>query len=243
MRSTLVLVCMIAILAPLASAQAADVSFEGSLGAYSSYIWRGYKLSPDALQLQPSLTVSAAGFSANVWADYDTDNSEWLEADYTASYAHSFDSFGVEVGYIHYDVRGGLDSDELYVSVGYDSFLNPSLTIYADIEAGDGAFAELAISHPIELSPSASLELAAGMSVVMDDSYVATDERGQEFTGLYNGMVSATGSVAVTENLSLVPMVGYTFALSDDATYAIENGSTEMEDSFLYGAVSLVVSF
>jgi uncharacterized protein (TIGR02001 family) len=234
---------MIAVLAPLASAQAADVSFEGSLGAYSSYIWRGYKLSPDALQLQPSLSVSAAGFSANVWADYDTDNSEWIEADYTASWAHAFDAVSFEVGYIHYDVRDGLDSDELYVSLGYDSFLNPSLTVYADIEAGDGAFAELDISHPIELSPSASLELAAGVSLVMDDSYVAVDERGQEFTGLFNGIVSATGSITLNDTLSLVPMAGYTFALSDDASDAIENGSTEAKDSFLFGAVSLVVSF
>ncbi|MBN2054328.1 hypothetical protein JW905_05365 [bacterium] len=86
---------------------AADIGYEGALGAYSSYLWRGLRLSDEALQLQPSATLSAGGFSANIWAEYDSDTAEWLEVDCAVSYAHGFDGFNLELGFIHYDVQDG----------------------------------------------------------------------------------------------------------------------------------------
>jgi hypothetical protein len=243
MKSTGVVVCLVCLAMPVATAGAGDVSFDGSLGLYSSYIWRGYRLSEDALQVQPSATVGVDGFSLNIWADYDFDTEEWLEVDYTASYAHDLDAFGLEVGYTHFDVREGLDSDELYVSAGFDSFLNPSLTAFLDVNQGDGAFVVADISHPVELTERTSLEFGASVSLVVDNSYVATDANGNEFTGLFNGHLSSAGSIAVTDRLSIEPMVGYTFALSGDASDAIKAGSTEPEDSFFYGAVTVSMSF
>jgi hypothetical protein len=243
MKSTSLAICLVCIALSAAMAAAGDVSFDGSLGLYSSYIWRGYKLSEDALQVQPSATVGIDGFGLNVWADYDFDTEQWLEVDYTASFAHDFDGFGLEVGYVHYDVREGLDSDEVYASAGFDSFLNPSLTAFYDVNEGEGAFFVADISHAVELTDRASVEFGASVSMVFDNSYVATDANGDKFTGLFNGHLSATGLLAVTDRLSIEPMVGYTFALSDDASDAIKAGSTEPEDSFLYGAVTVTISF
>lgn len=243
MKSIWFVICLVSLALPAATAAAGDVTFDGSLSLYSSYIWRGYKLSNDALQVQPSVTARVDGFSLNVWADYDFDTEEWLEVDYTTSYAHDFDAFGLEVGYTHYDVREGLDSDEVYVSAGLDTFLSPSLTAFYDVNEGEGAFVVADISHPVELTERASLEFGASVSLVLDNSYVATDANGNEFTGLFNGHLSAAGSIAVTDRLTIEPMVGYTFALSDDASDAIKAGSTEPEDSFLYGAVTVSMSF
>ena len=243
MKNTIFLLSLICVLAPTVTSSAADVNFDGSLGLYSSYIWRGYKLSEDALQVQPSATVAVSGFSLNVWADYDFDSEKWLEIDYTASYALDLDTVGLEVGYIHYDVRNGLDSDEVYLSAGFDAFLNPSVTAYYDFGEGDGGFVVADISHPVELNDHSSLSFGAAVSFVLDNSYTATDAHGNEFSGLFNGNLSATGSFALADGVHLEPMVAYTLALSDDASDAIEAGSTETEDSFLYGAITLAVSF
>lgn len=236
-------VCLLVLLFPIANAFAADLEFSGSLGAYSSYVWRGYKLSPSALQLQPSATVSTSGFSANLWADYDSDADKVLEVDYTASYAFTLDTASLEVGYIHYDVRGGADSDELYLGAAFEGFLNPSLTVYVDVNEGDGAFFVAAISHPVAVGSEASIDFGGSVSVIADDTYVATDSSGDGFTGLFNGELSVTGFIPLTDRLALEPMVAYTFALSGKASDAIKAGSTESDDAFVYGAVTLTVSF
>lgn len=242
MKKILILSAAVLLL-PLLNAGASDLTLDASMGAYSSYMWRGYRLSPEALQLQPSVTVSGSGFSANVWADYDTDSNDVLEVDYTASYAFDVDAVSLEAGFIHYDVRGGLDSDEVYMGASLGGFLNPSLTAYYDIDAGDGAFLVAGISHPLSLSDRASLDLGASVSFNIDDDYVAVKPNGDSYTGLFNGELSAGASVKLSEKVTLEPMVGYTFALSDTASDAIKAGSTSYDDSFFYGALSLAVSF
>jgi hypothetical protein len=239
----IVLAVVIALLVPVTQAMASEVEFSGSLGAYSSYIWRGYKLSGDALQLQPSATASVSGFSANIWADYDSDTENVLEVDYTASYAFKLDTTSLEVGYIHYDVRNGTDSDELYLGATFDGFLNPSLTAYVDVNNGDGAFFVAGISHPLASGSQGSLELGGSISFIAGDDYVATKPDGESLSGLFNSEVSVRGSVPLSDHVALEPMVGYTFALTDDASDAIKAGSTKPDDAFLYGAVSLTISF
>ncbi len=224
-------------------AQAADPGFEASLGGYSSYIWRGYRLSEEALQLQPSATVTLGGFSVNVWAEYDSDSDDWLEVDYTAAYARSFDRLNMELGYIHYDVLEGLDSDEIYINGVYDCLLHPGIKIYVDVNEGSGAFIVAGISHPVELTDRAGLEFGASVSMIMDDGYVAVDENGEEFTGLFNGDLTVAGSMALGDHFTLSPMAGYTVALSDDASDAISRANSDGDDSFFYGGLTAVVEF
>lgn len=225
-------------------AAAADFGFEASAGGFSSYIWRGYRLSENALQVQPSLTLTLDGFSANVWAEYDSDRDEWLEVDYTASYSRSFDRLNLEIGYIHYDVQqGGLDSDEIYIKSGYDSLLNPSLAVYADVNEGTGAFIVAGISHPVELTGRAGLEFGASVSMIVDNGYVAVDDNGQEFTGLFNGDLTVTGSIALGDHVTVSPMMAYTMALSDDASDAIGRSDSDGDDAFFYGGLTVGVEF
>lgn len=243
MKMHKVVLCILALIIPISSSSAIDVGFDGSVGAFSSYIWRGFRLSDEALQIQPSATVSFKGFSANVWAEYDSDTEEWLEVDYTAAYAHDFNKLSLELGYIHYDIRDGLDSDEIYLAAGYDVVLNPALTIYADINEGKGAFVTAGISHPVELNAWAGLEFGASISMIADNGYIATDENGDEFTGLFNSDLTASGSISIGEHFSVEPMVGYTLALSDNASNAIENSNSDGDDAFIYGGITLSASF
>ena len=60
---------------------------------------------------------------------------------------------------------------------------------------------------------------------------------------MFNGEVSLGGSFPLSDYVALEPVVGYTFALTDDASDAIRAGSTKYDDAFLYGAISLTVSF
>ena len=58
---------------PAAMTEEEPPTADASVGIYSKYIWRGYELSEDSLAIQPSLTISYKGFSANLWGSLDTD--------------------------------------------------------------------------------------------------------------------------------------------------------------------------
>ncbi len=70
-----------------------------SVAALSQYIWRGQELSYDSIVVQPSMTVSYMGFSANLWGNLDTDPyapgeddpANWSETDFTLSYSRALD--------------------------------------------------------------------------------------------------------------------------------------------------------
>lgn len=242
-KGIILLICSYLLALSVFPTRAADIGFEASVGGFSSYIWRGYRLSENALQVQPSATVSLGGFSANVWAEYDSDRDEWLEVDTTAAYARSFDRLTMEIGYIHYDVQqGGLDSDEIYIKSGYDCLLNPSLAVYADVNEGTGAFIVAGISHPIELTGDAGLEIGASVSMIVNDGYVAVDDDGEEFSGFFNGDLSVSSSIALGEYVTISPLVAYTVALSDDASDAIKSANSDGDNAFFYGGLTLTVA-
>lgn len=70
-----------------------------SVAVLSDYIWRGQELSYDSIVVQPSMTVSYMGFSANLWGNLDTDPyapgeddpANWSETDFTLSYSRALD--------------------------------------------------------------------------------------------------------------------------------------------------------
>jgi len=105
----------------------------------SQYVWRGWGLSKDSFVIQPSVTASYKGFSLNLWGNMDTsfqgtEDSEkkfkWNETDLTFSYGHSFGMVGLEGGFIYYAVDGMDDWKEFYLSLGLDTILAPTVTVY-----------------------------------------------------------------------------------------------------------------
>jgi len=222
----------------------------------SQYIWRGQELSRDSIVIQPSMTISYMGFSANLWGNLDTDqyksdeDDNWNETDFTLSYGKEFGMLSVEGGYIYYGLDGCEDTQEIFVSLGLDTFLSPSLTVYKDIDAYPSWYFLLGISHAFEITEKVSLELSGSVSYLLskdDDDYPEIDNgtpTGDEFENFHDGVISASLPIAVTKYMTITPTLSYTFPLSSDASDEMEWRSKKgNDDNFIYGGVILSMAF
>lgn len=213
----------------------------------SRYVWRGQTLS-EGFVAQPAVGFTLAGFGASLWGNVDLDNGEpdddgivMNETDLTLSYTKPIGPVTATAGLIHYDFDGG-DTQELYVTAALATLLNPALSLYYDIDDGEGAFAVLAVSQAI---PAGPLSLTAGASVGfnIDDKAMGTDEDGEKFTGLYYGELSLATSIPIFKNVSLDPRIAYSTALGDHGEHAIKSISVAGEKDMFYGSVAITVAF
>lgn len=229
---------------PAAIAEEEVPSADASVGFYSKYVWRGFELSKDSLIIQPSLTTSYKGFSANLWANLDTDlytsdGHKWNETDFTLSYDGAYEKLGYGVGWIYYALDSLDDTQEFYGTVSYDVLLSPSLTVYYDTDHFGGAwYVDLSIGHSFAINENLSLDLGLSLSYLDDnDSY----------NELHNGLLSASMSFPVGEYISITPELYYSFPLSSDAEDYIAATNTangfSNDDNYVYGGVSASFSF
>ena len=215
-----------------------EVSGSASVDFMSSYVWRGFQLH-EGEAIQPSVGVTYGEFGVNLWSDRNLDTGDAVETDLTLNYAFSKDKFSFDIGYIYFALDGAEDTQEIYVSVGYDVLLSPTLTIYYDFDKGDGAFITASVGHDLELSKDIALSLGAGISYNAESDYSIGD-----YSDFHNADLSASLSIPVTESISISPMMAYTVDLSDDAESAIESLSADGDDSsFIYGGVNITLSF
>ena len=264
-RSTLTIVAALIVTASFtlpASAEEEAPSADLSVAVLSAYIWRGLELSNDSIVIQPSMTVGYKGFSANLWGNLDTNPHEnlgggtnnWNETDFTLAYGKDFGSLSSELGYIYYALNGEEDIDdsqELYLSLGLDTVLSPTLTIYREFAHYPGWYILLGISHAFELKDNISLELAGSVSYLAgdeEDDYPEIDDHGEptgdEFNNLHDGTISASLPIAVTEYVTVTPSITYVFPLSSDAEYRMEALSVEGDEKdFFYGGVTASFAF
>ena len=242
----------------LALAEEAETpSGDLSVALLSKYVWRGYELSKDSAVIQPSITVSYQDVSFNLWGNLDTDvdgdnrhEGQFNETDMTFSYDKSFGMVGLGVGYIYYALDGIDDSQEIYLSVGLDTLLSPSLTVYREIAHTPAWYLSLGISHSIELPKKITLDLAGSVGYYAsdDDSFVKVDDNLNPTTDKYNafhdGLISVGLTIPVGEYFSVVPMIAYSFPLSDDAKNLIRYTNAFSNDSdYVYGGVTVNISF
>ncbi len=259
---------------PVEQTQEEDkVTGELDLSVLSAYIWRGYEQTRDSVVVQPAATVSYKGFSVNVWGNLDTKpysaadakyGAKYTETDYTAFYSKKFGILQVTPGYIYYALgapyAGGtapLDSQELFLTLGLDTILSPTLTAYKEIDHYRQWYFLLGVSHTIEFNKIVSLKLAASASYLLstdETTYAKYDSNSLPTTDKYNnfhdGTVSASLPIAVYKTLSVTPTISYVFPLCDDARYEMKGrglqGVTNPSDrnsSFLYGGVTFSFSF
>lgn len=215
-----------------------------TVGFYSQYIWRGFALSKDSLVIQPSMTVSYKGFSTNLWGNLDTkqydasgadETNNFNETDLTLSYDGSAGIIGYGVGYIYYALDGINDSQELYASVSVDTLLSPTLTIYKEITGIQGWYANFGISHTFSLTEKIGLDLGASVGYLDDEA---------DYNAFHDGVLSAALSIPVSEYITIAPELKYSFALTNDAEDVIKALSvSDEDDSFIYGGVSMSLSF
>ena len=217
-------------------------SGSASVDVMSNYVWRGIKLSNSGV-VQPSVGITYGGFSANLWANYDTGPNEHNETDLTLNYTYSINKVSLDAGYIFYALDGVEDTEEIYLSVGSNTILSPSITVYYDYDEGEGYFIVASIGHSFELQQKLALDLGASASFNADNLVMGTDVAGKEFSDFYNGDISASLTIPVTDAVSVAPMIAYSFPLSDDAEYAIEAMSDDAESDILYGGINVSLSF
>jgi hypothetical protein len=220
---------------------AGDLEYEASGALLSHYMWRGMRLSEGGV-FQPSFTIGAKGFSANIWANYQFDPRNWSEVDFTASYAGEKGQFNYEAGFVHYSINEDVDSDEVYGSVGHSNFLNPSLKVYVDVNYGKGAYLQAGIEPSIPLGKEVSLNFKAFAGYVLKNAYLGVNDGDFEFSNFYNADFQTSLTIPLSKRLSLEPMIGYSTALSRNARQAIKNSSTSPRGETLYGGATLTFS-
>jgi uncharacterized protein (TIGR02001 family) len=216
-------------------------AFEASGAFLSHYMWRGIRLSEDGV-FQPSLTIGRKGFSANIWANYQFDPKHWTEVDFTGAYAGEKGKINYEVGFIHYALNEGEDSDEIYGSIGHSNLLNPSLKFYADVNAGKGGYLQAGIEPSISLKKDFALNFKAYVGYVLKNSYMGLNDGGREFSNFYNADLQASMTIPLKKGFSLEPMIGFSKALSRNAQQSIKAGSVSPEDQTFYGGATLSFS-
>jgi hypothetical protein len=230
-----------------------------SVAALNQYVWRGQELSRDSVVIQPSATVSYSGLAANLWGNLDTDpyiempgddGSQWNETDLTLSYGKSFGPWGIECGYIYYGLEALEDSQEVFLSLGYDTLLAPTLTVYRDFDSYEHWYVLLGLSHAFQITEAVSLELSASGSYLKsedDQAYPDINDRGMptgdEFSNFHDGVISVSLPISVSGAVIITPALSYVFPLSTDASNEMEARSFEGDDSFVCGGVIVGVGF
>ena len=210
--------------------------------ALSAYVWRGQTLN-DKPVVQPSLTVSKAGFALNSWANYNCDGAyqgDFSEVDLTASYSKSLGPVALGAGVVQYlfpnqtlAVADGEDvaypgTCEIYASAGLpDMPLAPTLTVYRDVDEIDGTYAVLGAGHAFELTDKISLAASASLGAADADynaGYFGVDD-----AALNDLVVGLALPVAVWENLTVKPAVSCVYLPDSDVRAAAETVYGEKE--------------
>ena len=220
------------------------ITGEVTVAVLSAYIWRGQEMTRDSVVIEPSLTANYKGFTATLWGNLDTNpysagvakhSSNWTETDFILSYAREFGIVKAGAGYIYYGLAGMTpngadlpDAQEFFVTLGLNTLLAPTLTVYREIDHYHQWYATLGVSHTFSLHERVGLKLTATASYLKSedettypkfnsDSIATTDK----FNNFHDGVVSVSLPVAVAGNLTITPTASYVFPLSDDARYEI----------------------
>jgi len=240
----------------LLAEEEAKPSASAAVGVFSQYIWRGYELSKDSVVIQPSITVGYKDVSLNLWGNLDTDvysdprgQSQFNETDMTLSYGKSFGMVNLGVGYIYYGLDGIDDSQEIYLSAGLDTLLSPTLTVYREIAHLPSWYISLGISHSIELMRKITLDLAGSVGYYYsdDDDFVEVDDTltptTDKYNAFHNGLISVGLTIPVGKYFSVVPMIAYSFPLTNEADNLIKSSSLSDKSDFVFGGVTASLSF
>ncbi|MFA6294752.1 MAG: hypothetical protein WC637_23365, partial [Victivallales bacterium] len=241
---------------PAQAAEEDKPTGELSVSGLTKYIWRGYENTRNSIVVQPSMTVGYKGFSANLRGNLDTSpyaqsninySSTWTETDLTLSYSKTFGILNAGVGYIYYSLgapnAGGVkppDSQEVFVTLGLNTLLTPTLTAYKEVDHYRQYYFLLGVSHAFEFNKRVSLKLGASASYLQSDyadavlfnagggyggypkftdNYQATNDK---FSNFHDGLLTASLPISLVKYITVAPTVSYAFPLTNDAKNEIK---------------------
>lgn len=223
------LICISLLIAILLStkATAKDLGFTiGADTAYTTeYMWRGLHASDESFQWD--YYIGYKGFTASIWhsmdiTDQNNNRGKIIETDYTLDYSSNLGfispklkKIGFNLGYIYYAFPQG-DNDntqEIYAGISYDTFLQPSITAYFDIEQQGGCYIELNLSHSFILSYKASLELSGALGYSIGESgkdgYYDDD-------GFTHAQLTATLSYSPVSHITISPFTSVQLCIDNN---------------------------
>lgn len=251
------------------------VTGEVAASVLSAYIWRGQEMTRHSVVIQPSITASYKGFTVNLWGNLDRRpynstkvgedySSNLTETDITLSYSRKFGIFQAGIGYIYYGLAAAApggpdlpDSQEIFVSLGLDTILAPTLTVYKDFDHYLQWYATFGVSHTFALHEKIGLKFAATASYLLstDETTYAKYDRDSlpttyKYNNFHDGIVSVSLPIAAYKTLSVTPTISYVFPLSNDAKYEMRARGLQVLDKpsdkdgeYLYGGITLSYAF
>ena len=240
-------------------AESGKPAAEAQVAVLSKYVWRGFELSKDSLIIQPSLAVSYKGFGMNLWSNLDTkfddtnpatsDESSLNETDLTLSYGTEFGILSLGAGYVYYGLDGMSDSQELYFSMGANTLLSPTVTIYREVAYTPAWYVSFGISHSFELPKNISLDLgaSAGYYYSDDDTFVEIDDSltptADKYRSFHDGLLTISLNIPVGEYVTISPNISYSFPLAGKADNLISSSSYDGDSDFFYGGITVSFAF
>jgi hypothetical protein len=224
-----------------------DLTADFNLSLYSQYIWRGYGLSKNSFVLFPTMTVGYKGVAVNLWTDLDTryynypagqdKDFKLQETDVTVSYSNSYEPWKLNytLGWIYYDTDGTdgrtpSKNQEIFLTLGLDTLLKPTFSVYQEIELGHAWYFQLGLSHSFAVYKDWSLDLAGTVSYYNNKSF-------GDFSDFHDGNISAGLKIPLNKYLSVKPNIQYSFPLTSAASREINDGSFGHDNQFVYGGL------
>jgi len=219
----------------------------------SQYIFRGVAFSSNSFVLQPSMTVSYKGLSANIWGNFDTrertdnsgvaiespGNANWNETDFTVSYTHElYQNLNGTAGGVYYALFGD-DSFEIFAGLSYTlPWFTVGVTGYREVSHFPGWWLQFDISRNFALPwYDMSVDLGATFGFQSEDA-----DQG-DYEDWHNAQILAALNIPVWKGVVVSPRVGVSTPLTKAAGNRIESLSWDGEDTHVFGGLRLAVAF
>ena len=248
------------------AAEEEKVTGEAGLAVLSQYVSRGYELSAHSIVFWPSLGIAYRGFSISFWGNIDSDehatqsftpdnpgHKSFNETDLTLGYAYKIGKLELTGGYMYYSTKYAPDTQEVYISVSYDTFAKPTLVIYRDIDDLPGTYINLSFSQSWQVYRQITFDLGAAVGYFWGDGDAwKTFESstgaytGEKYRAFHDGMISTGITVPIGKSWAIQPVAQYWFPLSSKASRTVNgtsyNPAGNIDETFVTG-VNLTLSF
>jgi hypothetical protein len=237
----------------------------------SQYIFRGAAQSKSSAVIQPSVTVTYLGFSANFWGNFDTSrnsnnpllvmpsdqvgNPKWSETDFTFSYTRELcKDFSFVIGDVYYGMQNPLnkyDLNEIFAGVTYNfPWFSTAFTAYREVTHNPGLWLQLDLTKSIPLAmicEGASLDLGASFGYLILNRASTTTLDLQGDTGYYSdfhtAQLTAGLKIPVCKLVTISPKVGLWLPLTNDAENYLQANSVDSKATHFYGGINATASF
>lgn len=148
-------------------------SLEGGFDYSDHYLFRGVDLLAEGPVLSPHVKLATGSWSLYYYGylgEIPETSDGYHEADFGADYTFAFGKLALSVGASTYQYDGSVerqmaffDTYELYAIAALDVPLAPTLSFYRDVDAVDGGYAALGVSHAFEMAHGLALGLSASL--------------------------------------------------------------------------------